>query len=156
MITVESFSNIHDLQYADSTGLRVNLLADIEGLGLNIPFTASTDDIEEYGRLIYTNALAEMYGAVSPAPSPPESEIAYQARCARNSFVRASDPLTITDYSINDEYLTTAQREELFAVRMSFKRWPAQPGWPHIALPTVPQWINDELNARGYTLPQWP
>jgi hypothetical protein len=97
-----------------------------------------------------------MYRTLAPLPPPTETEIAEQARSIRNRFIRATDPMVITDYSIHDEYLTSLQREELFAVRMSFKRWPAEAGWPHIPLPVVPQWISDELSTRGYALPAWP
>lgn len=85
--------------------------------------------------------------------SPP---VTHQAREIRDGFLAATDPLVIADYSINDVYLSTEQREILFSTRLEFKRWPAQEGWPHIPLPIVPQWISDELNARGYTLPAWP
>ena len=35
-----------------------------------IPFTASPDDVEEYGRLIYEKAVAGEYGEVQPYVAP--------------------------------------------------------------------------------------
>lgn len=87
---------------------------------------------------------------------PTVEEFTLEARKIRNDFILATDPLVIADYSINDVYLSQEQREELFATRLDFKRWPSQPGWPDIPLPAVPAWISEELIVRGYMMPAWP
>ncbi|MFX2611942.1 hypothetical protein [Enterobacter mori] len=138
------FKNIRGLVLANVSNTVVNPSFDVEGIGTSIPFTATADDSEEHGRQLFQNTVDGMFGAVSLLPPPAEAEI----RRIRNHFLCASGPLVITDYSIHDEYLTSTQREELFAVRMNFKRRPAQPGWPHLPRPIVPQWISDELSVR--------
>lgn len=56
-----------DLKYnADGT---IDLIMDHPVHGL-IPFTASPDDVEEHGRLIYEKAVAGEYGEVQPYVAP--------------------------------------------------------------------------------------
>lgn len=78
-----------------------------------------------------------------------------QARLIRDGFIKATDNMVLTDYTINDVYLTTEQRQELFDTRLAFKRWTKQEGWPEIPLPTIPDWITQELASRNYTIPHW-
>lgn len=77
------------------------------------------------------------------------------ARRLRNSFIHATDLMTIVDYSIDDQLLTSEQRQELFAIRAAFKSWPQLPDWPAIPLPALPDWIAAELQSNGYKLPVW-
>lgn len=157
MTTLDSFSNIQSPVYVDNTGNLIDIIVDIDGLGSAMPFTASANDSTDYGRQLFQNAVSGIYGPVGPYVPPPVSleQLQVHARLVRNSFIDATDRMTITDYTICDEYLTTGQREELFATRLNFRQWPAQPGWPQIPLPAVPQWISYELSTHGYVLPAW-
>lgn len=116
-------------------------------IGLSV---ASLDDIPEgcdiYGEWYYSDGVI-----MHVTPS-----VEMVARGVRDKFLNKSDSLVIQDYTINDEYLTTDQRNELFSTRLNFKKWPSQTGWPDISLPTVPEWILTELQTKNYTLPAWP
>ena len=78
-----------------------------------------------------------------------------KARLIRDEFLKATDGMVTTDYTINDIYLTSEQRQELFDIRLGFKKWPKSEGWPLISLPPVPDWILSDLNGKGYKLPEW-
>ena len=78
------------------------------------------------------------------------------ARKLRDEFITATDILTTLDYTIHDAYLTDPQRQELFATRLNYKKWPTNPGWPEIPLPDVPGWIMDDISLRGYAAAVWP
>lgn len=155
---VSSFRNIRNLKFSDESGYSIDLIADIDGVGDNIPFTADDADPESYGHEIYAAAVNGIYGPVAPY-TPPEvtpEMYAQQARRQRDNFLKITDHFVITDYTINDVYLSEEQRQELFSVRLSFKQWPKQPGWPDIPFPDIPQWIADEIINTGYALPVWP
>lgn len=157
MITLESFSNITNLKFSDDSGQRIDFLADIEGVGKGVPFTASNADPEPYGHDLYAAALSGTYGTITPynaTPATPE-QLQTSARRVRDSFINNTDKLTIVDYSIDDQLLTSEQRQELFAIRAAFKSWPQLPGWPGVKLPSVPGWIAAELLSNGYKLPVW-
>lgn len=157
MITLESFSNITNLKFSDDSGQRIDFLADIVGVGKGVPFTASNADPEPYGHELYAAALSGAYGTVTPfiaTPSTPE-QLQTNARRVRDSFINNTDKLTIVDYSIDDQLLTSEQRQELFAIRAAFKSWPQLTGWPAVPLPSVPAWIAAELQLNGHKLPVW-
>ncbi|WP_368766714.1 hypothetical protein [Enterobacter hormaechei] len=153
MISLESFSNIRDPKFSDDSGYQIDIIADIDGIGQDIPFTASFNDSETYGHELYEAALNGQYGPVLPFISTIEHDVV--ARQLRDGFIRATDPMVITDYTIDDIYLSTEQRQELFDTRLAFKKWPKQEGWPRIPLPSVPEWIKEELANRNYSIPSW-
>lgn len=157
MITFESFSNIRNLKFSDDTGQRIDVVADIEGVGKDIPFTAVNGDPEPYGHELYAAVIAGTYGTIQPYTPPPVTAemLANQARQLRDKFISITDKFVITDYTINDVYLSDVQRQELFAVRLDFKKWPSQPDWPSIPLPAIPEWIGNEIINRGYEIPSW-
>lgn len=81
-------------------------------------------------------------------------------RSIRNTFIRATDVMMLSDYTINDTLLTDEQKEEVTATRIAFKTWPTLDNWWNMDLPSVPQWIiNDAHDNRAYEHPtkdQWP
>ncbi|CND78528.1 hypothetical protein [Yersinia kristensenii] len=89
--------------------------------------------------------------------SPPSNEVlSRQARGYRDLFITATDPVMVSDYSIDDAPLTAEQRSELTKTRLLFKQWPTQEGWPLIELPDIPQWLLIESVNHGYRSPDWP
>lgn len=69
---VNKFTNIRNPHYPRARGAvgvyveyHINIECDIDGVGTGIIFTASKDDIEEYGRQLYQNAKNGMYGTVT-------------------------------------------------------------------------------------------
>lgn len=43
----------------------INIECDIEGVGTGLIFTTNNNDVEEYGRQLYQNAINGMYGTVT-------------------------------------------------------------------------------------------
>ncbi|AKA37443.1 tail fiber assembly protein [Yersinia ruckeri] len=83
------------------------------------------------------------------------------ARRYRDNFIRATDPMMVSDYSIDDAPLTEPQRRELIATRLAFKQWPTLAGWPLIELPVIGEsdksrWLLTEAVNNGYVVPEWP
>nr|WP_258953870.1 hypothetical protein [Yersinia bercovieri] len=78
------------------------------------------------------------------------------ARHYRDAFIVATDPLMVSDYSIDDVPLTTQQRDELIATRATYRAWPTVENWPLIELPELPQWLLVEAVNQGYRVPVWP
>lgn len=83
------------------------------------------------------------------------------ARQYRDAFIKATDPMMVADYSIDDEPLTEDQRRELIATRLAFKQWPMLADWPLIALPVMGEldksrWLLTEAVNNGYVVPVWP
>lgn len=83
-------------------------------------------------------------------------QIAALARQYRDAFITATDPMMVSDYSIDDTPLTNTQRTELTANRAEYRAWPTVESWPLIALPELPQWLLIEAVNQGYRVPVWP
>ena len=60
-----------------------------------LPFTASPDDPEEFGRTMYTQVLAGAFGTISPyvAPQPTSADILAEKKRQRQAIV---DAITVT------------------------------------------------------------
>ncbi|EOY1422735.1 phage tail protein [Yersinia sp. Marseille-Q3913] len=82
--------------------------------------------------------------------------LAATARMYRDSFIHATDPLMVSDYSIDDMPLTEAQRSELTIIRAAYRAWPTVAGWPLVEMPELPQWLLIEAVNQGYRVPAWP
>ncbi|WP_370610886.1 hypothetical protein [Klebsiella aerogenes] len=155
---ITQFSNIHSPAFTDGSGQYIDVVADIEGIGQSVTFTASQTDRETHGRELWQNAMNGDYGDIA-AYAPPvksEAEIQSEARQYRDRFIYLTDRMTLVDYAIDDEIITDAQKQEALSTRAAFRGWPKQPGWPHIPLPDVPGWMAAELTRSGFTLPVWP
>ncbi|EKN6156618.1 phage tail protein [Yersinia enterocolitica] len=68
----------------------------------------------------------------------------------------ATDPMMVSDYSIDDMPLTEAQRSELTIIRAAYRAWPTVAGWPLVEMPELPQWLLIEAVNQGYRVPVWP
>lgn len=68
---ISKFSNINTPIYSNAENTTINIVADIDGVGGGVPFTASANDPEQTGRDIYANAIAGEYGAVAAYIPPP-------------------------------------------------------------------------------------
>ncbi|AKP32168.1 tail fiber assembly protein [Yersinia aleksiciae] len=110
--------------------------------------------------------LADNLTALAPATSFDQwdgsawcvdnDKIAAFARSHRNALIVATDPMMVSDYSINDTPLTKAQRSELTVTRAAYRAWPTLENWPLIELPELPQWLLIESVNQGYIIPSWP
>ncbi|HDL7338297.1 TPA: phage tail protein [Yersinia enterocolitica] len=93
---------------------------------------------------------------VSLPPMLTSEQLAAIARQYRDAFIVATDPIMVSDYSIDDTPLTEVQRTELTAIRTAYRVWPTQDDWPLIELPELPQWLLVEAVNQGYFVPTWP
>jgi hypothetical protein len=96
-----------------------------------IPFTASSDDIEQHGRDIYQAAL-DMGPADYVSPPPPSNEeIAAQVRAQRNRLLSASDWTQVADAPVDQAAWAT--------YRQALRDVPQQDGFPgSVVWPTEP------------------
>ncbi|EPD1595154.1 phage tail protein [Yersinia enterocolitica] len=83
-------------------------------------------------------------------------QLAAIARQYRNAFIVATDPMMVSDYSIDDTPLTEIQRTVLTTTRAAYRVWPTLEDWPLIELPEPPQWLLIEAVNQGYRVPVWP
>lgn len=87
---------------------------------------------------------------------PNSDLLASIARQYRDAFIIATDPMMVSDYSIDDMPLTEAQRSELTITRAAYRAWPTVAGWPLVEMPELPQWLLIEAVNQGYRVPVWP
>ncbi len=62
----------HSPIYDTAEGNSIFLYVKFEEFAEELPFLATSYDVMDYGRQIYANAVAGMYGPVAPYVPPPE------------------------------------------------------------------------------------
>ncbi|WP_235906643.1 phage tail protein [Yersinia rochesterensis] len=102
------------------------------------------------------SSITEEEALMIVTPAPTADELAAVARGYRDAFIRATDPLMVSDYSIGDTPMNAAQRAELTAARALYRAWPTVENWPLIELPELPQWLLVEAVNQDYRVPVWP
>ena len=92
-----------------------------------IPFTADNNDVESFGRAVYSEALA-----LGPAPADASVVVLEnEARAARNVLLSASDWTQVADAPVD--------RQAWAVYRQALRDNTAQPGFPHaIVWPVTP------------------
>lgn len=60
-----NIKSANTLKYADASNTTIDMMIDVDGLGL-IPFTASATDSEPHGRAMHASALAGTFGPIAP------------------------------------------------------------------------------------------
>jgi hypothetical protein len=80
-------------KWANAEKTQIDLIIKVSHLGMEVPFTATPDDIEEYGRDIFKRALFGEYGEISEYAEPviPEPTI-------EQNKIRAIELLQETDW----------------------------------------------------------
>lgn len=96
--------NVKEPRYTNSGS--IDLLIDHPEYGW-IPFTASPDDGEEYGRELFAQAVAGEFGEVAEyvapsVPVPSDEELAAKIRAKRNALIAASDWTQLPDAPLTD------------------------------------------------------
>ena len=101
-----------------------------------IPFTASPDDAEEFGRLLFEEI--KLSGVeIAPCPPKPLWLIEEEARGDRDSLLLELDKLVSNP--LRWASFTPEQQQELAAYRQALLDVPQQEGFPHSILwPTRP------------------
>jgi len=65
-----TIQTVTDPIYANEAGTAINCMVKFEEFPTALPFTASPNDPEEYGRQLYANLVAGVYGPVAPYVKP--------------------------------------------------------------------------------------
>ena len=89
--------NIRNLKYNSLGAVDCEIEHPVYGW---IPFTASPDDCEEYGRKIYQEAVEGKLGEIAPyipPPPPTDEQLATEARTKRNQLLADSDWTQLPD-----------------------------------------------------------
>ena len=68
--------NVKNPIYANADGTAINCDVKFDTMADYVPFTATLNDPEEYGRQLYANLQAGVYGPISPYVPPPPQEYA--------------------------------------------------------------------------------
>jgi len=64
--------SVRNPQWADAANTRINMLVTFDPIG-EVPFTASSDDVETHGILIYDRSIAGDFGPIAPYVAPVKS-----------------------------------------------------------------------------------
>lgn len=93
-----------------------------------IPFTASPDDPEEFGRKLFAEVV---WSAVEIAPCPPKSpeQIAQEVRWERDARLAELDK--VVSNPLHWHSYTPEQQNELAEYRQALLDVPQQEGFPH-------------------------
>ncbi|TDN54624.1 virus tail fiber assembly protein lambda gpK [Buttiauxella sp. JUb87] len=143
---ISKFSNIRALVYSSADNTTINIVADIDGVGAAISFTASANDHEKYGQDIYANAAAGEYGVVAayiPPPPLTQSEIvsqntATQKRLLSDAAISAFPLQSALVYGgATAEQVHTLEELQMYSVALMAVNLSVMPA----AWPTPPQGI---------------
>ena len=145
------FYPAHLLKNYAAAGMLPDDLIDIDG-DIHVQFTGQPPA----GAMLGADAKGFPAWVDIPVPTLIQDELAAKARHYRNAFIIATDPMMVSDYSIDDVPLTEAQRSELTIIRAAYRAWPTVTGWPLVELPELPQWLLIEAVNQGYRVPVWP
>lgn len=98
-----------------------------------IPFTASSDDVEQHGRDIFAQLSQGVAAVYVPPPPPTTEELAAQARAHRDRLLAATDWTQAAD-------IPQATKDKWAPYRQSLRDVPQQGGFPEqIAWPVKPE-----------------
>ncbi|WP_143047629.1 hypothetical protein [Thorsellia anophelis] len=102
---------------------------------------------------IYQRAMEGEFGEIEIVEvEKPDPKVI--ARQCRDSFLSATDRMTVIDYTIADHRLTEEEREELIQVRDEFRRWPQSDTFPDLEkMPDMSYWLFFEALYLGWNAP---
>jgi hypothetical protein len=116
-------------KFSNSEKTRIDCQVEHEIFGW-IPFTASPEDLEEFGRKLYAALLAGDHGPIAdytPPPKPTLEQLAAAARKIRNEKLAELDGLTVP---LRWETYTEARKEAYRSYRIALLNVPTQPKFP--------------------------
>jgi hypothetical protein len=126
--------------WANAEHTMIDLTVRFAGFPEDLPFTASPDDVEAHGRVIFAAAAAGEYGPVAkylPPPAPTPEELAARATTKRNQLLSESDWTQLPDARAAMGAEKAAEWDEY---RQALRDITDQPGYPaEINWPVKPQ-----------------
>lgn len=125
-------------KYADQSNTAIDLEVNHPVYGW-IPFTATSYDVEEHGRILYANAVAGDYGAIQPyTPPTPREPTAQENKSTAISLLQDTDWVNQPDVvnppvgprlaNQNDFLVYRANLRSIAVTPQSgFLNWPVKP-----------------------------
>jgi hypothetical protein len=78
-----NFTNARTPKWANESNTLIDLVVRFSEIDVDLPFTASSNDVEEHGRDLFTRAAAGEFGSIAayvapiiePAPAPTKEQL---------------------------------------------------------------------------------
>ena len=114
-----------DPKWANRSQTLINITVRFEEINEDLPFTANPNDVESYGRNIYSRALAGEFGVVQPfsAVAPTVDAVSTVIKTERNSRLASTDWTQLPD-------IPQPTRDLWEPYRQALRDMPQQPNFP--------------------------
>lgn len=149
-MAVRTINSVRNPVWVDYAQTAINVEVDFDELDEEyVPFTATPNDVEAHGVLIYNNAIAGVYGPIADFV-PPDTivgdEAMYDLRLRRNALLYETDYIEMpTKWAT----LTAEQQAEWTTYRNALRDLPAT--YPNAEL----RWNEDFTETTWYNI-VWP
>lgn len=149
-MTIRTINSVKNPIWVDYAQTLIDVEVDFDELDeVYVPFTASANDVEPHGVLIYNNAIAGVYGTIADFV-PPENIVGEEAmrmlRIERNNLLQQTDYIEMpTKWAT----LTTDQQTEWATYRNALRDLPAT--YPNAEL----RWNENFTDTTWYNV-TWP
>ena len=133
-------ASLNELKFKTMTNIKLPKFSNLEKTRIDcqveheifgwIPFTASPEDLEEFGRELYAALLAGDHGPIAdytPPPKPTPEQLAAAARATRDGQLVKIDALTVP---LRWEGYTDDQKNAYRNCRKALLEVPNQPKFP--------------------------
>lgn len=125
-MTIRTINSARNPRWADSANTIIDLEVDFDELDeVYVPFTANQNDVEEWGRTLFQNAVNGDYGAIAEFQPPPNitgEDALYSLRSERNNLLAETDYIEIpTKWAT----LTTEKQSEWATYRQALRDLPS-------------------------------
>ncbi|MEG2039678.1 MAG: hypothetical protein RR068_01015 [Hafnia sp.] len=122
MITITSFSNIKNMNFVNEEQSAINLIADIDGVGEELPFTANSTDVMDYGRELYQRAINGDFGEIVEYVAPVEVESKPLLKATGKTVQELSIEAYALQCAVDAGSAADEQIEELSTLRATIAR----------------------------------
>lgn len=129
--------------YGNEQGTFIDLIVKFEEFAEEMPFGASPNDCEEYGRQLFANAKTGEYGEIAPYVAPvPTAEKNKQTAISKLQATDWAATVDIADPAISNPYLTN--QADFLAYRNEIREYAVNPVEGNINWPAEPSaiWSN--------------
>lgn len=149
-MTIRTINSVRNPIWVDYAQTKIDVEVDFDEIDEEyVPFTASPNDCEPHGVLIYNNAIAGVYGPIADFVIPENivgDEAMYELRLRRDSLLRQTDYIEMPTRWAT---LTTEQQTEWATYRNALRDLPAT--YPNAEL----RWNEDFTDTTWYNI-TWP
>lgn len=119
--------------WGDQAQSVINITVRFAHIDEELPFTASPNDPEAYGRDLYERALAGEFGVIADWAAPSNEDLANMIRMERDSLLSASDWTQLPD-------VPQTLKDAWAVYRQALRDIPLQSGFPtYVVWPMKPE-----------------